>query len=326
MDVSNLLVTIVMPAYNCEKYIAEAITSILSQTYENWELLICDDGSTDNTYAIIKEFTAYEQRITVLSNETNLKELRTRNRLLGVASGDLITFQDADDYSDPARLELMVAEFIRNRTLGLLVCQVAYISETGKIRRTSSKPLSYKEVLERMYEQNVVGGAIMMIRKSALEAVGGKFREYFDGLSYLDYDLSLLVAEKFEAYSLPQVLYYYRQHGEASTKRASIDRFLAKEIVIHLARQRRETGKDDLMNGRPDLVDAYFEKLREPYRTDPSRIYREYAAINMYNDLHTKAIGISWKAILAAPLKIVNWRTLQYCLRVSFSKYLFSAD
>src|SRR5690606_14565823 len=126
--------------------------------------------------------------------------------------------------------------------------------------------------------ENVVGGSVMMIKKEALQLVGGKFREYFDGLSYQDYDLSLLIAEKFEAYSLPQTLYYYRQHASSSSKRISVDRIIAKEIVSHLAKQRRDTGQDDLMRNHPELVDAYFEILRKPYKADPSLVYREFAA------------------------------------------------
>jgi glycosyltransferase involved in cell wall biosynthesis len=283
-------------------------------------LLITDDASTDNTLRIIEQLAQDEPRILMFSNPKNLKLLKTRNKLLEIASGDFITFQDADDYSDPQRLELMVNEFKKNPRLGVLASQVAYVNEANEIFRISNKPLRYKEVLDKMYDRNVVGGSIMMMRKEALQAAGGKFREYFDGLSYQDYDLSLLIAEKFEAYSLPQVLYYYRQHDKSASKVLSIDRLLSKQIVIHLAEQRRAQGTDDIIEKRPNLVDAYFEILRRPYKEEPSLIYREYAATYILEKLYGKAIKASWNGVRIEPFKLTNWRTLQYCLRISFLK------
>src|SRR5690606_38979449 len=193
------LVSVIMPAFNCDRYVEQAIESILNQTYSNFELLVADDASTDNTLSILERFAKGNSRIRLFVNERNQKLLKTRNMLLREACGHLITFQDADDYSHPQRLELMVKEFRVNSRLGLLSSQVAYITESGNVVRTSRKPLDYQTVRGRMYERNVVGGSIMMIRKDALDDVGGGFREYFDGLAFQDYDLSLLVAERFEA-------------------------------------------------------------------------------------------------------------------------------
>lgn len=311
-------VSVLMPVYNCDKYIGQAIQSVLDQTYSDWELLITDDASTDNTVSIIRSFIGADSRIRLYVNPENQKLLRTRNKLLDAASGDLITFQDGDDYSHPQRLELMVKEFEANPSLGVLGSQVAHTNERGKILRVTQKPTGYKDVLQRMYEENVIGDSTMMIKKEALQEVGGKFREYFDGLSYQDYDLSLLLAEKFEAYSLPQVLYYYRQYGQSTSKTVSVDRLLARKIVSHLARQRQESGEDDLMQGKPERVNALFEALRAPYKSDASLVYLEYAANYMYNRLYKKALNASLSAIRIKPLKFVNWRTFQYCARVSF--------
>lgn len=322
MEGSVSLVSVIMPAFNCERYVARAITSILNQTYSQWELLVCDDASTDRTLSIIRSLAKDEPRIRVYSNEKNLKLLKTRNALLKLAKGDLITFQDADDYSDPRRLELMVAEFSRNSRLGLLASQVAYIDDTGRMLRVIQKPVTYDAVLTGMVERNVVGGSIMMIRRSTLESVGGKFREYLDGLSYQDYDLSLLIAERHEAYALSEVLYYYRQHAGSASKAISVERIIAEGVVKHLAQQRRETGHDDVMRNRPDLVQAYFEELRKPYKEDPSLVYREFASACMYNHLFGSAVNAAGRAVLNRPGNFVNWRTLQYCLRVSLIKWL----
>lgn len=317
MGTNEALVSIVMPVFNCEDYITCAIQSIINQRYNNWELLICDDASTDASHDLILKYKEIDERIRVFFNLQNKKLLQTRNALLEYCKGDFITFQDADDYSHPDRLYLMVKEFTKRPGLGLLCTQVAYVNKRGKIFRTSRKPTNYQDVLKNIYHSNVVGGSIMMIKKSAFSDIGFMFRDYFDGLSYQDYDLSLLIAQKYECYSLPSVLYYYRQHENSTSKLIQIERLLAKEVVIHLAKQRRDRGSDDLMDGNPQLVDQYFENIKIPYYNDRSLIYRKYAADFMYNRLYKKAISTSWKAIKKRPTKWVNWMTLQYCIRKS---------
>lgn len=316
MEVSPL-VSVILPAFNAQAFINESIQSILNQTYRNWELLICDDGSTDKTFDILQKYRNFDPRVRIFRNATNLKLLKTRNRLLEIATGDLITFQDADDYSDAFRFEKMVQEFRRNPHLGLLSSQVGYVDSRGDLIRLSCKPTNYKTVIQQMYTDNVVGGSMMMVKRESLQSVGGKFRSYFDGMSYQDYDLSVLLAERFESYCLPDVLYYYRQHGASNSKIISADRLLAKEIVIHLAHQRRVRGSDDLLDGYPEKVDTQLDLLREPYRKDASLVFRKFAEGFMYSRLYGKAICASWQAVLKGPANRLNWGTLQYCMRMA---------
>lgn len=311
------LVSVIMPAFNAERYIAQAIKSICNQTYTNWELLICDDASFDGTEETARQFSSSDSRVVVFKNLTNEKPLRVRNALLEIAKGEFLTFQDADDFSHPERLEKLVEEFERNPRLGLLSSQVGYVDAEGKHLRISKKPTTYDSVIREMYSGNVVGGAIMMVKRAALDLVGGQFRPYLDGLSYQDYDLSLLISERFEAYALSEVLYYYRQHPASGSKVVSIDRILAKDLVIHLANQRRERGTDDVMDGKLDKVQAKMDELRSPYRNDPSLVYREYAAQFMYNRMFGPAIATAFLGVRKCPGALVNWRTLQYCLRKS---------
>lgn len=309
------LISIIMPVYNCGKYLDQSIESILFQTYEHWELLISDDASTDNTYEVLSKYLNGDNRIRIFRNVVNLKQLKTRNYLFGLANGELITFQDGDDFVDKFRLEKMVREFQRNPTLGLLSSQVGIVNAKGDLLRVSKRPTDYESTLKGIRNDNVIGGSMVMMKRTALDSVGGKFRPYFDGLSYQDYDLSILIAEKFESYSLPDVLYYYRQHGQSSSKIVHVDRAVAKKVVMHLARQRETRGSDDLIDGHENKIDEYFESARKPYREDPSLIFREYAASFMYNHLHLKAIQTAWKAVRTRPFSLVNWSTLQYCIR-----------
>ncbi|WP_143531441.1 glycosyltransferase family 2 protein, partial [Rodentibacter trehalosifermentans] len=97
------LISIIMPAYNAEKYISKAIKSVLSQSYENWELLVIDDNSNDNTVNVVKAYL-HDRRIKLFINMKNKGAAETRNTGLDNAIGKYICFLDADDYWDKDKL------------------------------------------------------------------------------------------------------------------------------------------------------------------------------------------------------------------------------
>jgi len=126
------LVSVLMPAYNSEKYIAQAIQSILNQTYENFELCIINDGSTDNTAAVIHQFK--DPRIVLVNRRENRGLVETRNSLIEMAQGQYIAYLDNDDIAFPDRLEKQVA-FLEAGNADL--CSGAYETyneETGERR------------------------------------------------------------------------------------------------------------------------------------------------------------------------------------------------
>ena len=92
------LVSVLMTSYNRENYIGEAIQSVIDSTYQNWELIICDDGSTDNTLAIAQGFAKQDDRIKIFINEKTLGDYPNRNRAASHAQGKYIRYLDSDDY------------------------------------------------------------------------------------------------------------------------------------------------------------------------------------------------------------------------------------
>ena len=102
------LLTVLMPVYNAEKFLAESIGSILNQTYYNFELLILDDASTDNSLKIIKTYAKEDKRIKILVNKTNQKQAKCRNRLLKNTKTEFIAWMDADDISLPRWLQTQI--------------------------------------------------------------------------------------------------------------------------------------------------------------------------------------------------------------------------
>ncbi len=103
------LVSVIIPAYNCERFIIQSLDSIINQTYQNLEIIVCDDASKDKTRKIIDSYS--DPRIKRFHNEYNMGYLITWNKLMAFATGEYITFQDADDVSDTKRIEILLKAF-----------------------------------------------------------------------------------------------------------------------------------------------------------------------------------------------------------------------
>ena len=105
---NNPLVSVIIPCYNAEKYVEEAVRSIMTQTYKNIEILVTEDCSTDNTLKILKNLEKEDSRIKVIQNKKNLKIVKSLNNMINIAQGKYIARMDADDISLPERIEKQV--------------------------------------------------------------------------------------------------------------------------------------------------------------------------------------------------------------------------
>lgn len=111
---NNFLVSIITPVYNSSKYIDQCIESVLSQTYSNWEMIVVNDKSTDNSRAIIEEYVRKDPRIKLFNNEKNMGVAATRNKALEVSKGRFVAFLDSDDFWAPRKLERQIDFMINN--------------------------------------------------------------------------------------------------------------------------------------------------------------------------------------------------------------------
>jgi glycosyltransferase involved in cell wall biosynthesis len=210
LEKENPLISIIMPAYNTEKYIREAIESILCQTASDFELLICDDGSTDGTVEVIQSFT--DQRIRFFQNKKNSGNLHTSNFLFSKCTGDFITIQDADDFSAPNRLEVLLNAFDQEPELGLVGSFFEAVNADriplfcGFLPTDDQeiKAIMQKEVVPMLY-------ASIMIRREVIDKVG-LFRDFFNRKGYADFDLMSRCAEISPVKNIPKILYFYRKH------------------------------------------------------------------------------------------------------------------
>lgn len=161
------LVSIITPNYNCGRFIAQTIESVLAQTYNNWEMLIVDDCSTDNSVQIALSYAEKDQRIKVIRNENNGGAAISRNKAIELAQGEFIAFLDSDDLWLPDKLEKQI-EFMRQNNCDFSFTEYEHIDEENhsllKVAKVTKK-LTYAKMmfhcfpgcLTVVYNQNVVG-------------------------------------------------------------------------------------------------------------------------------------------------------------------------
>ncbi|MCE2711638.1 MAG: glycosyltransferase [Cryomorphaceae bacterium] len=196
-----------MPVYNGEKFLNEAIISILGQSFEEFEFLIINDGSTDSTEKIILSYT--DNRIRYVKNETNLKLIETLNKGIVLSQGKYIVRMDADDISAIDRIEKQVAFMEKNKKVGL--CGT-WITSFGEVTETICK---YKEahdeiVLKMLYQCHFCHPSLI-IRKEVFEQ--GKVLFDSEFLHAEDYELYLRLSTKWKFHNLQESLIKYRIHS-----------------------------------------------------------------------------------------------------------------
>ena len=201
-------VSVVMPAYNAEAYVSDAITSILEQTYTDFEFIVIDDGSSDRTRAIIASFR--DPRLVVIANERNLGLTASLSKGLAVARGQYIARQDADDVSLPSRLERQVRYFSTHPEIGLLGTWWSHMDESGRVFQVVRSPANSPAIREALLTSSVFAHGSVMLRRECVESAGG----YQSAAgSAEDLDLWLRLVEKHEVGNVPEQLYRMRVHG-----------------------------------------------------------------------------------------------------------------
>lgn len=198
-----------MPAYNAEKYIADAIDSILMQTYTDFMLFIVNDGSKDKTEKIINSYN--DDRIVLMNNDNNMGIHKSLNKGIAASSSEFIARMDADDISHPHRLEKQIEFMRQNSSIGLCGTWAKKIgAESGEMKH----PFQNEELKISLLLACVFIHPTVMIRRSALEQLG----EYYKDVTAEDYDLWSRLARITELANIPEVLLDYRVHENQLTQ------------------------------------------------------------------------------------------------------------
>jgi len=237
MPKSNPKVTVTMPAYNASKYINEAIKSVLTQDYNSFELLILDDGSTDNTWDIIRQYRK-DPCVRIYRNKKNSGVAKTRNKLVKLAKGKYISICDADDLMLLGNLKTLSKFLDTHPKIGVVYGNMLILNINNKNELTKRPYVAKTDYVAKwdLLERNsIVSHPGAMIRKEAISRAGG----YDEALFYLD-DLSLWLklfeVTKFE-YLKDGLYYIWRRHPQSLTRVVGpelkfVDRDRIKELAI----------------------------------------------------------------------------------------------
>lgn len=214
------LVSVIMPCYNMEKFIAYTIQSVQGQTYPHWELCIVDDASTDKTAEIVKNIQNQDDRIHFIIKSKHSGIADTRNQCLNMAKGRFLAFLDADDIWHPEKLEKQLS-FMMAKNIGFTYSTYDWIDEDGKVMNkfiNTIGNLDYKTYLRN----TIIGCSTVMVNKTITgDVIVPKFRTSEDTATWLD-----ILRKGLLAYAIDESLVSYRIRRKSASSnkiRASID-------------------------------------------------------------------------------------------------------
>lgn len=247
------LVSIIMPSYNTAEYIAESIQSVLSQSYTDWELIVVDDRSTDNTDDVINPYLT-DKRVKYIKNDTNSGAAVSRNRALREARGKWIAFLDSDDIWMPDKLEKQV-RYMEENDYHFTYTNYAEINADGtkngvtvtgpqRVTKTGMFNYCWPGCLTVMYDAETVGLIqIADIKKNN------------------DYAMWLKVCKKADCYLLNEELALYRRGRQGSISTHSITKLIGWHYKLHKEAEERNSLAALINTGR-NLVFGFYKKKR----------------------------------------------------------------
>ena len=312
--------TILMPAFNAALHIVEAVDSLLNQTFQDFELWIIDDGSTDSTRQIMESFS--DIHVKNFHFQQNRGRVLLINEFVKKVTTEFFTVTDADDISHPQRLQLQME--LLKKDAELMMCGTSYaaMDDKGFLFRELHLPTDYKEVYEQMHSRSQFLGATTVMRSSLITSFPEFYRLYFKD-NIADADLASRIVDRFKAVNLSASLYYYRMLKTSLTRKSVTVRSLnLYQAVAFLSAQRRSIGEDSLMRNEPEAVDKFLTEISKEYDADPSFVFRHAA----FTHLYWKVIDEAWRnaffAWQANPLHAKNYFLLIYITNKS-GFYLF---
>jgi glycosyltransferase involved in cell wall biosynthesis len=211
------LVSVLLPVYNGEAYMKEAVESILNQSYKNFELLIINDGSTDNSVEIIESYK--DVRIRLVHNETNLKLIATLNKGLALARGEYLARMDCDDVSLPERLSKQVAFMHEHPEIGICGTWSKTFGAVKKSWRTCF-PVRHIDIVAHLVFNTAISHPTAMFDMKRFRTLNLKYDTA--ALHAEDYDLWVNASGHFDLGNVPEVLFLYRVHPEQTSQTVAL--------------------------------------------------------------------------------------------------------
>ena len=264
------LVSVIMPVYNAGRFLAAAVESILQQTYPNFELIIVDDASTDNSWKIIQKYARKDRRIRAFRNRQNLGVSATANFAISKARGDFIARMDADDVAFPGRLEEQLGFLQKNPQVVAVGGQCLVIDEEDQIIGQKTFPLEDKKLREMIFWAVPLQQPTMMINRRLLPA------------DFTWYEPQKTSAEEID------LLFRLMKHGQLAN--------LADHVLYYRYRP------DSLSHQNPKktfwlTLKSRLQAIREGYRPSPKGVFLTLAQAFVVSILPNKAITTLWYLI-----------------------------
>lgn len=289
-----MLVTVLLPVYNAEKYLREAIDSILCQTFKDFELLAINDGSTDSSSGILASYN--DKRLRIINNVENKGLIYTLNRGIEEARGKYIARMDADDIAMPDRLDIQVKFLEQNPSIALVGGYAKVIDEYGIEIGKLKPPWQYKAILEEIFYGSTFVHPSVMYNTNIIRDLGGYS---YDAPHAEDYELWLRLILCYKAENIPKVLVQYRIHaGQVSQTQLVAQRKTADRVRERALKNYEEK------NGKLPFDINIRKNLWQRLRGQTPSIGSDYLSwISRYRAMgaHQTANGLAFSAVFAAP-------------------------
>jgi len=235
-----------MPVFNAAAHLPEAVESVLRQSLSNIELITVDDGSSDASLSILREYAAADSRIHVIANRENKGNAHAHNEGWSRAKSNYVACMHADDIALPDRLERQVQFLDQHPRVAAVGGEAVVIDDTGRRHDSMRVPTSSLEIRAKLPWHNCLVHPTVMMRKDALADVGGYRVDLVE-----DYDLWLRLSEHYELANLPHPLILHRWHPRDI---AYIERQVTGALAVRAAARMRASFGYDLLSGTDDLT------------------------------------------------------------------------
>jgi glycosyltransferase involved in cell wall biosynthesis len=291
-------ISVVMPVFNTERYLAAAVESVLSQTFRDFELIAVDDGSTDGSGEMLRRYAAADPRMRVISRP-NTGIAGARNDGLSAARGDLIASMDSDDIAVPARLELQLAYMNSHPEVVCVGGAGHVIDEKGRYLTTLYVPLSHQDITQAALAGHTpIWGPCAMFRRKAAEQVG-RFDVELSGCEDLDLWLKLGEIGELSNLSVP-VVWYRLRTGSISHTAAEAVRGRMRRACENAWARRGICGRFEGTNPQRPGTD----------RKSQHQFMVQWGWWAFNSSQRRTAIIYGAKAVVARPLNKDGWRLL----------------
>lgn len=311
-------ISIIMPVYNGEKYLKEAIDSILNQKFKDFELIIINDCSKDNTLKIINSYN--DERIILVNNDKNLGIAQTLNKGIEISKGKYIARMDADDICYPHRLETQINFMENNLDIGM--CGSAVEVFTDKSSDIHKCPLNHNEIKVLQIFNSAFCHPAIMIKKEILEQNNLRYNDFYEGME--DYELWIRMSKVTKLANIDDILLKYRSHSGQVTKSVTNEQFekmmlIREKTLTELSSDFTKEDAELLLLYSTNEIFKYEDKIYKVFDLF-KKIIKYNKERNIYNHKTLKYV-ISYNVYWSL-LKYKN----EYGLKVKYKRYMGLMD